>query len=68
MEGITGAQREAEGFWLSPDLLLGGGAMKESGEDQREVPLGGSFFIFFFRAVGHRRAGWSRGKQGSGFA
>ncbi len=47
MEGIIEAQREAEGFWWSPDLLLGG-PMKERGEDQRDVPLGGSLF----RAMG----------------
>ncbi len=30
MEGIIEAHREAEGFWLSPDLLLGA-PMKERG-------------------------------------
>lgn len=46
MEGIIEAQREAEGFWLSPDLLLGGTNEGKGwgGDDQREVPLGGSLF------------------------
>lgn len=55
MAPITGAQREAEGFWLRPDLLPLG-PMAARGEDQRKVPLGGSFF----------RADEQGGAKGSG--
>lgn len=53
IEGIIVAQKEAEGFWLSPDLMLAR-PMKKKGEDQRDsdVPSGEGGSLF--RATGHR--------------
>lgn len=42
--GITEAQREAEGFWLSPDLLLGGANEGKRGGSERSSTRG-LFFL-----------------------